>query len=251
MRAGADLRLLRAAVFAAACVALASAGHLSATGPALPLWAPVAGWLLILAVTAFPAGRERRSLPGLAAALAAAQLALHCLFSVAQGHAAGPDPLAMAGRLLCNDHAAGLTEAEAVRIVLDAGLPMPAAPGIAEQAGQALGSLVSGPMLTGHLLAALATGWVLTRGEAALWKLIRLSARRPAGGPVPRILGALRAAVRLARALCGPLLPPAAPLRPRRPGHHHATPATEGVVLPDTVIRRGPPPAAGPFSLAA
>jgi len=99
-------------------------------------------------------------------------------------------------------------------------------------------SLCSLPMLLGHLLAAVVAGWLLRRGEAALWRLIRLSVRGAAG------LAALSPALlRRARALLSALAAevPYARLRGtacaagRPPGRHRT------VWLRHTVARRGPP----------
>jgi hypothetical protein len=83
VRAGAGLRLLRAAVFTAVCVVLAAGGHSLASGRTVPVGALVCGWLAVFAVTAPLAGRER-SLPGIAALLAVGQIALHAVFSMGQ-----------------------------------------------------------------------------------------------------------------------------------------------------------------------
>ncbi|MET2715961.1 hypothetical protein ABXV03_09505 [Streptomyces harbinensis] len=244
MCAGADLRLLRAAVFAAACTALAAAGHLGAGGPPLPAWTLLAAWAAVCAVCVPLAGRERRSLPALTAALAAGQLALHHLFSLGQfglpphgGHGDGPGgALALAARLLCNDYAATLTEAEAAEIAHNAGLT-PAAPA-AEAAAQAAHSAPSGPlMLAGHLLAALATGALLRRGDAALWQLVRLAAR-VAAARLPWPL-----AVHLARLLHGAIRP-----TPYLPGAARADRLPAGTKPPTLLLahsmhRRGPPAA--------
>ncbi|WP_129841407.1 hypothetical protein [Streptomyces sp. RFCAC02] len=242
MRAGADLRVLRAAVFAAACATLAAAGHLSAGGLGVSAWALAAGWAAAFLVALPLTGRERRSLPALAALLAAGQFLLHGLYSLGAtgaGHHGG-GAIAQAHRLLCNDHALALTERSATRIVAAAGLD-PAAPA-ADAGGAAHGLLPSGGMLAGHVLAALAAGWLLRRGEAALWRLVRLAARRPF--TLGRVLF-------LARLLCADLLPGVPVVRPARTGHH-ATPATSGTPLPDVVIRRGPPArTAHLFALAA
>ncbi|MBR7678452.1 hypothetical protein KDA82_36900, partial [Streptomyces daliensis] len=95
------------------------------------------------------AGRER-SLPGIAALLAVGQLALHTLFACGQqpvprassgsaegsgGAGSGGGVVALAEKLLCNEHAAGsLSESEARRVVSDAGL---SAGHLTQQAGQA------------------------------------------------------------------------------------------------------------------
>ncbi|MCI0384789.1 hypothetical protein [Streptomyces sp. CNQ085] len=281
-RAAADLRLLRAAVFAAVCVTLSAAGHVSAAGQPLSVWVLLAGFVAVLATAVPLAGRER-SLPGIAALLALGQTALHVLFSCGQtGHAAsaGPTPatpdrsdggvLALAGRLLCNDRAAAaLSEAEARRIVADAGLPgghTAAGPTAAGTADTVVGSaadylryavhsalsLLSGPMLLGHLLAALATGWLLRRGDAALWRLVRLSAHfadRLGGGPLVR---ALRSAARCVRALLRGLLPEdAVPVRAPR-ADAYGGPVPPASLLPShSVVRRGPPAAGRNLVLAA
>ncbi|MGK5450476.1 hypothetical protein [Streptomyces radiopugnans] len=288
-RAAADLRLLRAAVFAAVCVTLSAAGHVFAAGQALSAWTLLAGFAAVLATAVPLAGRER-SLPGIAALLALGQIVLHFLFSCGRaGHTSpapgGPDRsdggvLALAGRLLCDDRAAAaLSEAEARRIVADAGLSGAlhgghtaagqTAAGTADTvtgavAGSAADclryavhsalSLLSAPMLLGHLLAALAMGWLLRRGDAALWRLVRLSAHFAdglgggLGGPLVR---ALRTALRCVRALLRGLLPEdVVPVRAPR-ADAAGGPVPPASLLPaHSVVRRGPP-AAGDLVLAA
>ena len=74
-------------MFAAVCVVLSAGGHVLASCAAVPLWTLGVGFLAVFAVAAPLAGRER-SLPGIAAALAAGQLGLHALFGLASTHAA-------------------------------------------------------------------------------------------------------------------------------------------------------------------
>ncbi|WP_410537531.1 hypothetical protein [Streptomyces sp. KL2] len=293
-RAAADLRLLRAAVFAAVCVTLSAAGHVFAAGQAVSAWTLLAGFAAVLATAVPLAGRER-SLPGIAALLALGQIVLHFLFSCGRAGRTTPAPaaldrgdggvLALAGRLLCNDRAAAaLSEAEARRIVADAGLSgalhgghtaaghtaagQTAAGAADTVAGAVAGSaadclryavhsalsLLSAPMLLGHLLAALAMGWLLRRGDAALWRLVRLSAHFAdglgggLGGPLVR---ALRTALRCVRALLRGLLPEdAVPVRAPR-ADAAGGPVPPASLLPShSVVRRGPP-AAGDLVLAA
>ncbi|MEV5509107.1 hypothetical protein [Streptomyces orinoci] len=244
-RAGADLRLIRAAVFTAVCVVLSAGGHALASGMSVPLWALAAGGLGVFAVAAPLAGRER-SLPGIAAALALGQLALHALFGLGQRGMPAPRPAdgplaGFAGRLLCNQHP-GLSPDQARRVITDAGLDPMTHPGTAAMPAPAghdtLGHLLplSPQMLLGHLLAALALGWLLRRGEAALWRLVRLSARGIAEVAPAR---ALRAALALIRTLLGPgAEEPAAPVR--RGERRERRPAREPE-LQHFVIRRGPP----------
>ncbi len=265
--AGAGLRLIRAAVFTAVCVVLSATGHALASCATVPWWSLCLGFLAVFAVAAPLAGR-RRTLPGLATALAAGQLGLHALFglgqhgaAVAQAPAGAADvPLAeLAARLVCGGNSVPLSQADARRILEAAGLD-PAA--LAEQAGQAgqvaqvvaqghgahahvaqavttapATGLFSPAMLAGHLLAALAAGWLLGRGDAALFRLVELSRRSAEAAPIRP----LRAALAFVRAL-GAGLPGAAARTPQvlRTGSDPAL-STGREALQHTVIRRGPP----------
>lgn len=104
------------------------------------------------------------------------------------------------------------------------------------------------PMFLAHLLAALAAGWLLRRGEAALFRLARLSAYGAQELAAGARLRSLRAALALVRALragareqlvCGP--------RALRTADDEPAPAT-GDPLQHLVVRRGPP---APYALAA
>lgn len=291
VRAGAGMRLLRAAVFTAVCVVLAAAGHALASGRTVPVWALVIGWLSVFAVVAPLAGRER-TLPGIAACLAVGQLALHTVFNAGQmcagmstsatsaastaltrtseGSAGSGGLLATATRLVCGPGAtAALTPQKARVIVQDAGLDpvagissAPHVPGMAHMSGMsgdtAAGHGVPGvtgaashavmalpfcslPMLLGHLLAAVVAGWLLRRGEAALWRLVRMSVRGAAG------LSALSPAVlRRAHTLLSALAAQAAGTaagRLRQPCTAHAAKDRHRTVwlLRHSLARRGPP----------
>jgi hypothetical protein len=98
--------------------------------------------------------------------------------------------------------------------------------------------LPSLPMLLGHVLAAVAAGWVLRRGDMALLLLMRLSAHGVAEGALVR---SLRGALALVRALRAglPGTPGAAPRTPR--SALLAPPKPRTTALQHTVIRRGPP----------
>ncbi|MBG7701283.1 hypothetical protein HCJ76_25105 [Streptomyces sp. MC1] len=273
---GAGLRILRAAVFAAVCVALAAGGHSLASCARVPLWTLGAGFLGVLLLVTPLAGRVR-SLPGIALLLALGQTVLHTLFGLGQhgmttasagmpmgSMAAGGSTGAVlsdnalveqATRLVCGSTAASLTPGHAFRLLLDArlidrtGRPTSAL-GTFEHAhdatGASAGLLPSLPMLLGHVLAAVAAGWLLRRGDLAVLRLIELSAHGVAEGALVR---SLRAALALTRALCAGLLPATEPgPRGPRPDRDQA-PAPHTAVLQHTVIRRGPPAAA--FLLAA
>jgi hypothetical protein len=279
------MRLLRAAVFAAVCVVLAGLGHALASDRAVPVWSLLLGWLAVFAFAAPLAGRER-TLPGIAALLAAGQVTLHVVFGTGQmcgslpsARAAGTDGglLAVAARLVCGTgRGAALTPQAAQEVLARAGLgtvpptsslasmasmasmpsmrsmpmpmhmaaggSMPAAGGGAGGGGAAWGpgallGMCSLPMLLGHLLAAVVAGWLLRRGEAALWRLIRLSVRGAAGLAVlsPAVL---RRAFALLAASAGEAV--RARVRARRAaGVPAARPRT--VRLRHSLARRGPP----------
>ncbi|MFF3271908.1 hypothetical protein ACFYWU_13415 [Streptomyces chrestomyceticus] len=265
-RAAADLRLLRAAVFTAVCVALSAAGHMIGSCAAVPLWTLGVGCAAVFAVAAPLAGRER-SLPGIAVALAVGQLALHTVFALGQHRmatapAAGPAPaggglsdqaaISLARHITCGLGAGQLDGAQARRIlhtsVIGPGGPAASAGGAghamdpATAATAAHGLLPSLPMLLAHLLAALAAGWLLRRGEAALWRLVRLSApaAREASAAAEALVGALRGVLALVRALCAGLL--ATDVRPVARfsyGDDQARP--QELSLQHSVVRRGPP----------
>ena len=246
-------------MFTAVCVVLSAAGHTLGSYAAVPWWTLLAGFLGLFVCAVPLAGRER-SLASIVAALAGGQVALHILFGVG---GQGPESAAVSGDdslirfaagLVCGMGPAQLNAAEAHRIVTTAGIdPATVAQGQAHfaAAGPAASfpaMLPSLPMFLGHLLAALATGWLLRRGEIALFKLAGLSAygaRQLAAGARLR---ALRAALSLVRAVRAGL--PGRPTTgPRRPRTADDTPAPKpGALLQHMVIRRGPPHV---FTLAA
>ncbi|MEV0850111.1 hypothetical protein AB0J21_30275 [Streptomyces sp. NPDC049954] len=245
-RAGAGLRLLRAAVFTAVCVALSAAGHGLAADSVVPLWSLGLGFLLVLAVAVPLAGRER-GLPGIAALLATGQVGLHVLFGASQQDMAmgqAPDSAAeRAARLVCGAGASSLSPLEAHHILKTAGLD---GSGAAPHPHAGMPLLPTAPMLLGHLLAALVAGWLLRRGDQALFRLVRLSAQAVttvAAGARLRTLATTLLCVRafLTALSETPQVPPGSAdddgVPPRTADLQH------------TVIRRGPP-AAG-FSLAA
>lgn len=270
MRAGAGMRLLRAAVFTAVCVLLAAAGHSLASGRPVPVSSLALGWVAVFAFVVPLAGRERR-LPGIAALLAAGQLALHMVFSTGQtcasvhprGAGSADSLTALAARLVCGGGSpVRLTPQAARQVVAQAGLdpsalgsasPMPGMPmpsnlgfstpahvgGAAHVSGVPMMlSMCSLPMVLGHLLAAVVAGLLLRRGEAALWRLVRLSVK---GAATLSVLApsALRRACALLCALAA-----AAPYAAgRRVRHAAGAPAARHrtVWLLHCVARRGPP----------
>ncbi|MFI0964401.1 hypothetical protein ACH4S8_23755 [Streptomyces sp. NPDC021080] len=270
---GAGLRTLRAAVFAAVCVVLAAAGHGIASCTTVPLWTLGAGFLAVFAVAAALAGRER-ALPGIVVLLALGQTVLHTLFGLGlrTGATATGSMGAMASgtqmsdamlveraaRLVCGTAAAAISPAQAMKILADARIDTSmagmtgmtssmrhAADAVPTAAGTPMPVLPSLPMLLGHVLAAVAAGWVLRHGDLALLRLMRLSAQ---GVTEAALVRSLRAALTLVRALRTGL--PGAPEIARTPRTELLAPlAPRTTALQHTVVRRGPPASA--FTLAA
>jgi hypothetical protein len=252
VRAGAGPRLLRTAVFTAVCVVLAGVGHALASGVPVPGWSLLLGFCGLFILAAPLAGRLR-SLPSIATALTVGQLCLHTLFGLGQCGisrsapveqlAADPSSLvAFARKLVCGAGAEPLSPARAHSIVTAAGLGSTtgghAVPDPMAMAATSNVMLPTLPMVLGHLLAALVTGWLLRRGEIALFRLTR-SSHGVAEGALVRNL---RAALALVRALCTGLpgalaQPPHAGYTPLAAPHWRA-----GEALQHTVVRRGPPP---------
>ena len=286
-RSGRDLRILRAAVFAAVCVVLAGAGHAFASCATVPPWTLVAGFLGVVLVAAPLAGRER-SLPGIAALLALGQTVLHTLFGLGQhgmaGMAGGSMSTGMtsgsassmasmsttdmslverAARIVCGTTAAAISPAQARQILSDARLTPDRTTGMSgmdmgsmhhpadalSSAGSAAALLPSLPMLLAHVLAGIAAGWLLRRGDLAVRRLVELSALSLTEGALVR---SLRAALALVRALRAglPSAPETVPGPPRTA--LLAPPKPRTTALQHTVIRRGPPAAdARALALAA
>lgn len=126
-------RLLRASAFAAVCASLTMAGHVTASGEAVPWAAAGAGGLGVLGVAWLLAGHER-SVFTILGGLLGGQFGLHVLFAAAQagssahaGHGVGAPGPVLAG--------AGMTPA--------------------------------------HVAAAVAAAWWLWRGERLAWSLAR------------------------------------------------------------------------------
>jgi hypothetical protein len=251
-------------MFAAVCVVLAAAGHAIASCATVPLWTLVAGFLATVLVVAPLAGRER-SLPGIAALLAVGQTVLHTLFGLGQtagtsatGDLSASDAtlVARAAHLLCGTTAAAISPAQAHQILTAArllpasdsmssmngmGSPHHPADAMSTSAASSMSLFPSVSMLLGHLLAALAAGWLLRHGDLALRRLVELSAHGVAEGALVR---SLRGALALVRALRAGL--PGAPgtgPRPRRTALF-APPVPHTTALQHSVIRRGPPAAA-------
>ncbi|MFD9129851.1 hypothetical protein [Kitasatospora sp. NPDC059571] len=240
-----DLRLARAVPFALVCTLIAAAGHALGGGGAVVLPALAAGFVAVVLLAAALGGRER-SLGAIAGLLGVCQLGLHTAFHLL-GPAGAHDGMSamagmpmpeVAGRLLCDDVAGNGPTAlppgtDPDQLVRAAGLD-PAAFAAAGAGHGTAGLGMSPAMLLGHLAAAVVAGWWLRRGEAALWRLVRLTAQsaRSWAAPLRRVLGLLTAVLLGSAA-------PAAP-RPRR-GRAEDWRLPVAAVLRHSVVRRGPP----------
>lgn len=248
-----DLRVARAVPFALLCTLAAATGHTLTGGGDIAAPALSAGFAAVCALAVLLGGRER-SLLAIAGALGAGQLGLHCLFhgfgtqaaAMAGMHGGGPMTLPqVAGTLLCNDSPHdGLTvvplDTTPEQVVRAAGLD-PQAYAAAGSPHAALLGLTPG-MLLGHLAAALLAGWWLRRGEAALWRLVRMAAVA-----VQEAAQEYAAPLRTAFALLATLLlGSAAGDRPaaRRAGRAESWRLPAVTALRHSLIRRGPPVAA-------
>lgn len=199
--------LLRSAGFAAVAVPTALAGHVAGGGSTpdqasvlLAIALCIAGHRLLLAAT-------ERSWAVLTLALAAAQVVLHLVF---------------AGSVTATGHAVG---------VVPTGPGMQAVP-CHDLSVAAVGT---GAMVAGHALAAVVFGFVLRRGEAALWSAAHRASAR-----------VRRARARLLTLLATPMRPV---LLPATPSASAATRRVDRLPLRSDVVvavgrRRGPPVAA-------
>lgn len=224
-RSGGDLRVLRAAVFAAVCVVLAAAGHSMASCATVPWWTLAAGFVGAVLVVAPLAGRER-SLAGIATLLAVGQTVLHVLFGLGQHgttammsmssstsstssmssvqSASDATLVQQAARLLCGTTAAAISPAQAQKILTDARLrPGSGTTAVHHSADAMAGSSVwpSLPMVLGHVLAAVAAGWLLRHGDLALLRLAELSTYSAHSVAEGALVRSLRGALALVRAL--------------------------------------------------
>ncbi|WP_327351413.1 hypothetical protein [Streptomyces sp. NBC_01304] len=165
MTAGRCARAVRAGVFSAVCVLLASLGHLLMTGTIVPCWTLIAGALFIGAGAWSLGGRERG--PAMVVMLTlAAQAALHLAFSLSrtavggapgpQGHGAHDVPFTAVGALGALGHDMSATSMSALAMN---GMPTDGIP--------------VGGMFAAHVLAALLSGLWLAHGERATFRILR------------------------------------------------------------------------------
>ncbi|MFJ6136960.1 hypothetical protein [Kitasatospora sp. NPDC092286] len=249
-----DLRLARAVPFALVCTLIAAGGHALAGGGNVALPALATGFAVVLVLAVALGGRER-SLTAIAGALGAGQLGLHGLFHAFGGHAGtaagamagmqhgGSGPLTLpqvAGRLICNEARPGTLTGlpgnpSVEQLVSSAGLDPQAYAVVPWWQGGVFGMTSS--MLAAHLAAALVAGWWLRRGEAALWRLLRITAEAAREHWATPLRTAFALVAELLRGLIGTSGGPA-----RRYGARGGeNPPPAGAALRHSVVRRGPP----------
>jgi hypothetical protein len=109
-----------------------------------------------------------------------------------------------AARLLCGTTAAAISPAQAQKILTDARLyPGTGTTAVHHSADAMTGSAVwpSLPMVLGHVLAAVAAGWLLRHGDLALLRLAELSTCSAHSVAEGALVRSLRGALALVRAL--------------------------------------------------
>lgn len=259
-------------MFSAVCVTLSATAHVVASGAGLPLWSLVSGWAIVLCAVVPLAARERR-LPGIALVLLVGELSLHLVFCLAQGGmsaTSGSSPnavVALAERMLCGPGVSHLTPQSAAAIIRRAGLdPASAAAllrqlhgtsGMSQMAASSTGvgattatgthamsfaAMFTPSMLAAHLAAALVAGWLLRRGEVALWRIVRLEALVVERVAVLSRLAALLAAAFIV-ALVADVLEECLSAARRRVRTSDGDSRLESVLLAHSLLRRGPPAA--------
>lgn len=223
------LRALRAAVFAALCVTLASTSHVLMAKAPLPLPAVAGAFAAVFGLAYLVTARPECGFWALAGLMVPMELALDTLLTTGQQACYGPagGPVTGSWRsfneaVLCHGHVGpehAATFASSVAAV----------PGGAQgTAAVASAGALPWLLLAVHVVAGLLASFWLRRGEAALGRLVRaavLAAFRPLLLAVAAVRGALAAGPRRTpRAARGTV-----PGRPAGHRLHHA------------VVRRGPP----------
>ncbi|MER7404815.1 hypothetical protein ABT373_20540 [Streptomyces sp. NPDC000070] len=238
MTAGWCCRMLRAAVFAAVCVLLASLGHVMMSGTAVPWWAMAAAAVVTGGTAWRLTGRERG--PVLVGSVTvAAQAVLHASFSLAQAlvHARTSGSTSLGrqwlGYLLCGSPSGPGAEHDAMSASMGSmshGMGAMHSMGSMDHMSAAhsldhgMGGMSSTGMLAAHLLAALLCGLWLAHGERAAFRVLRALA------------GWLVAPLRLILRL------PAPPHRPRVPARRGCPErALRQFLLTHAITSRGPP----------
>lgn len=211
MRPGWCSRALRAAVFAAVCVVLASLAHVMMSGSYVPAWSLSAG-LVVTGAAGWCLTDRERGLPLTTTVVVAAQAVLHSAFSLAQS-ASGESPATITNMTMDSMPTGSMDMGHMTTSDMDS-MPM----------GASADGTPSTGMLVAHLLAALLCGLWLAHGEKAAFRILRV------------VVGRLAAPLRLPLALPTPLA------RPRiRRYRFHSERAPRLLLLVHAITSRGPP----------
>ncbi|MFJ2563239.1 hypothetical protein ACIP6V_20690 [Streptomyces sp. NPDC088770] len=231
-------RTIRAAVFAAVCVLLATLGHVLMSDTAVPWWALAVATVVSGGTALCLAGRERGLLLVLSVAVAV-QAALHVWFSYAQelstpstaqmpsmpmesmamdGMGDGSPFMDYVGSMAHMGHAMDhMTQA-------GSSLESLSAPHSMTGTGHVMGGMSTTGMLAAHLLAALMCGLWLAYGERAAFRILRA------------VAGWLAAPLRL------PITLPAPPHRPNNHVRRSCCARTpRRLLVAHAITSRGPP----------
>lgn len=221
------MRGMRAAMFAAVCVALGAVGHSYMSGMNVPLGSLLAAFAVTGALAWAAAGR-RCGPVGITAALLAVQGVLHLAFSAGQAsghgptaHTPAPVPVPMPG----HHHVPGMRMDGPTGV--DGMGDM--AGGMGDMAGMAgHGGL---GMIAAHVLAGVFCAAWLAWGEAAVFRLAGALGATAllAARPLARVLALLRTP------------PAAAPAPPAHRPAYERPRRLRGAVHAHTAVRRGPP----------
>lgn len=204
------MRALRAALFAAVCIALAAVGHAYMSGHAIPAGALLAAFTATGTIGWLGGGRRRGAL-SIGGGLIAVQAALHLIFASTQPRSTPSMPATSSMSHSGVGGMGGMDGMDGMR----AEMPMGGSGGHGD-AG----------MLAVHLLAAVVCALWLARGEAALFALAR-TVHALAFTPLRLLFTRVR--------LPDAQQPPTGTRTRARDSHVH------GVVLAHSLSRRGPP----------
>ncbi|MFD9724855.1 hypothetical protein [Streptomyces sp. NPDC059072] len=215
MTPGHGLRAVRAAMFAAVCVLLASVGHVLMSGTAVPWWAMSAGFVGTATAAWCLASRERGPCTVIAATVAV-QAALHSGFSLAQSVLPPSPPSGTSYAHHGMHDMAGMDDMAGMHEM----------PGMAVTSPVGMSPVGMSPvgMIAAHLLAALLCGLWLAHGERGAFRILRAVAGR-LWTPLRLLFGLAPAPVRPR-------------VRVRRPRRARALPQ---LFLVHAITSRGPP----------
>ena len=176
---GRYLRGARAAVFAAVCVGLTTAGHVWMSGDAVPLWAVALAFAALATLGYLLAGRQRGFLP-ISALMLVGELGQHLLFVSAQGPTAATASAASAAETTSIPALPAFLSGRIVPAsawICGMGKSNMTAAGPGSRAARLASDLMTSHgaagMVAVHVVAGLLCAWWLRQGEAGVFRLLR------------------------------------------------------------------------------